>query len=616
MTTYINDIEREHAVKTIQGFMKQPAHAGGILVLGGPRGVGKTRLVDEAITPSTDDGSRWNGMISSIVASLDGRNSCRNRMTTTRKPRQLERYLIKVELHCGDIFYGKGKKNKKVKSDSIPPQDNILDALIFELTSFLDPRLSRRLYGKTLRQQLGFWRFWFSPHGLILPGASRWLKRVLLVFIIPIFAMFFLFASDYIISGDGTATPLGTEALVPLWVIFPYAFISTLFAAVLLRFLDWSGFRRFSERLYAVAHADSVKQKGDGRSGSLAQQIEPILKGLAGKAWLGKGTGIAFVLIGLIASISGLFFEGKPLPGEAIGELYSIVIPILGIFIVLIGMWYTRRFSLDVMETTYSNGSSAWKITLLRRYLYLFHQLGIEPVIVLDELDKIESNPETSGPYTHDEFRKLFDAFIPMKQNLGASFIWIWVAGPALIANILENEHKFPPSAISTLIQKTISIGPVTFDIAKKYIISNGLPHESVAYHWIAARGNYAKLYSRTLGIKLDDEHKQNIGEIARICTALHESEQMTDALEDLHDNKPYDDMMRKWGIQWMMLGVLDAASRFLMDGESAIIAGTFPDSNKYEKTSRYDYQLLMDIGARLFLADYTAANHNVRRRL
>jgi len=678
MSQFINDLERTKIIKDIREFLKNPAHSGGIFVVSGLRGTGKTRVVDEALTNNCNDLNiniikflvsllktifeffiitvlyllhflylfftnikdwkfrtvdhlktgniriiHYIKKISSFISTLfcyifgvfrilDSRNIKRRTLSILRFPRKIERHIIKIDIRF--------PLTRNVDNITQYIKGSLLDSIIFELTSQVDPRSSRRLYAKTLRQRLGFWRYWFSFNGLVTPDIFIFFKLFI------IFCIFGLSTIWYILI-----IYFFNFQSIPSFSIFFDIFYNFLYLTLIinlcillvswwiLRFLDWQGFNRFNIRLYGITHAEKAEEYIDSLSSDMKNNnfkrnfikligiisfIVPIIgiylryhPPTSTTQILSSNTnGLMGFFYYIINNIS-VYFNNVFID---FNNINIIICFIIGIFSIL----YLQRFSLKGLETIFNGDSSEWKITLLRRYLFLLHQLGIEPVLVLDELDKLEkdfpirikqecdlgllqllknqNNTDELTNYKYDKVKLhgldlLFNELIPLKQNIGTHFLWILIGGTGLMARTIKSNHEFPPNRESTIIQKHTSLGVIHREQTRKYLEKNyriifekksNKEIQTIAdFFWITSRGLYSQLYAQEKNIEhIINNLNKNVKGIADICEICIRPESIEGVLSNLNTN----DIILTPEAQclfnnWLLMGILDRARSELL---------------------------------------------------
>ncbi|WP_089724121.1 ATP-binding protein [Candidatus Thiosymbion oneisti] len=510
--------EREEALKAIRAFLQEPANAGGgILLVAGPRGVGKTRLVDEALNEKITQGSHawWRRLF--------GDSGVRRRLRIRRSPRGMERIVVPVAVdpffpqshhrpvrerpNAAKSTLSEGKANPGTKAgrpndgelihDSESDAIRLLDNIIFALTSMVDPR-SRVRHGRTLRSRLGFWNYYFSSLALYRPDRRPTLGSALGI-IIGLWGVASIFYIDWIDPGHDFTASLGIGSALLLLIALVFSWLG-------LRLRDWRRAAYRGARLYDLVHAQDTRQTDQ-------HQQERSLR-LEHKWTLGAG---ALLLLGALffSELQGLDQEwAKP-------ALWKAMLALIGTGLLIVGL--RRRYSRD-HKADFGPDNRAWRITLLRRYLFVLHQCGIEPVLVLDELDKLEEprlSPASivekgdceSGESMPIELWRFQCALQRLKQSLGAEFLWILIGGQGLFANL--QRHRQPSAQgmlgpLATLIRRELVLGPVSLETAQQYFSQREGRTDSseedlkriAAGLWLEAKGIYSEM------VRLDAERR------------------------------------------------------------------------------------------------------------
>ena len=489
MTVFIEK-ERKEQLDRIRSFCRTGGANGGILLVCGPRGCGKTRLVDEAL--NTEYKLRfWDLWF--------GDNHCRQQIQEIRPPRHMKRILFKVEVDPFFPHQGEDKETAQIDRHAF----QMLRNLVFALTSQLDPRNNQRRYGRTLRSRLGFWRYWFDPTGLRIPvetndsthqDSRRWwhrllndlkpLQRIWLLLLPPL--LFVVILYFILFQNEGLAFPFNVAAAVAS------AFLMFIMAWVFLRWLDWRALARFSSHLYDLVHAQDFDKASEeiNEIKALSKQqwnIPSVLLTMAGLAILGLG----------IFKFSNPYLKSPP-------TWLSLV---LGTGLLTLSWLYQRK---QHKVSHFGPDNPVWMITQLRRYLFLLHRVGIEPVLVFDELDKLERgaipgmepfNEETDQPTRHPRLNIFIGALSRLRQMLAGDFITILVGGEGLAA-AHEDALKSPfPGVLGSIVQETVYLGPVSPKTVEEWWKINGkqcrdgLSNEiEAALAWIHTQGLYARL--------------------------------------------------------------------------------------------------------------------------
>ncbi|RDH86770.1 MAG: hypothetical protein DIZ78_07725 [endosymbiont of Escarpia spicata] len=485
------EAERKEDLERIKTFCRERDADGGMLMVCGPRGSGKTRLVDEALA---EDHSKhwWNGHLRRLLG--DNHKRCQPR--ACRPPRELERILFKVEV---DPFFplpgtNKDHDNRKGCSDPSPRKDpnalafQLLRNLVFALTSLLDPRPSQRRYGRTLRARLGFWRYWFDPTSLCLS-----MNKPFHAYLIGIFFIVLALLLTLVTGGD--------------WGSFGIFFLSSLVtlppAWAFLRWLDWRALSRFSSHLYDLVHAQDMDQ-------TTQQTKELKLQGnhrWALPASLGLGAGMIFTALGI--NLFPITF-----PTETGAGLIGAGLLLLGTG-GLAASWLGLHKESQISH--FGQNNPVWMITQLRRYLFLLHRTGIEPVLVFDELDKLEPKVLTTGERQTHDLDDFLTAIQRLRQILSGDFITLLVGAEGLAAAYEKALAPSFPQPLGSMIQETVYLGPISPTSVQEWckrdekkIQKGSSLKQDEALAWVFSNGLYARLqgYQQDSTINQQDPEK------------------------------------------------------------------------------------------------------------
>ena len=491
----------------IRDFCERATHSGGVLLVTGTRGVGKTRLVDEALNDR--------GKI----------DACR--IQALRQPRGLKRFIIRVDV---DPNFPNPKPETKSTDDS-PPDENtlafiLIRNIIFALTSTLDSRFSLRKHGKTLYARLGFWNYWFAPNGL-MPGVFKgWCWLILTAIFMSLTCLLhhgLILKWLYMIS-LGT---LGAYAMpLSLGGAAFLSLISLLWAWLLLRWLDLRAFALISADLYDLAHAqEKTKNHSDNREdkSEMTSKLPWLLVGIlliCVVIYPNIATSLKDILPKELTSLTTAATTPKPeLDKEAKGKTETTPatatnedhLTHVQAFILtaglLITILVTRTHSQNKQDRAdFGTNNPVWMITLLRRYLYTCHRCGIEPVLVLDELDKLEDIEYWVKHKVKDKDQEkekpgltklgmFLMALARLKSSLGAEFLWVLVSGSRLYSYLQEDRHDCKNGALgllATVIHQDITLGPTDYETAATYF--DDLDEKIKKNLWLRSRGNFASM--------------------------------------------------------------------------------------------------------------------------
>ena len=482
MKDSFNELEREDLIKSIQGYLERPVYEGGVIVICGPRGAGKTRLVNQAL-----NGERRTGWWDKLL----GDGGTRKRLSRMRPPRGIHRQIIQVNVDpfFPHIYADKGnkKKSNKQSKDISTPTRALLRNLLFALTSNLDPNVQQRSSGRNLRARLGSLHYWLSPSALTLEQHRGDLRFRTIALWATLAASPFC---SFIVGKPSLLLPL---ALLPAWMM--------------LRARDWLAVARLNRTLYALAHADEVRESDDSK-----RKIEIGFQrkwGIAGLSLLLTSSGVALWL--------------HPEWREEI----LLAITVFG-GVLSLNLLRSRR---EKSHIGYGMDNLAWPLTLLRRYLFLLHRCGIEPVLVLDELDKLEPGGLDTGgeegcKYACDcHLDDLLAAMLRLKQAMGAEFFWVLVGNTGLyerIANARAAKAQAPHKGmapLATLSQVEFCLGPIGYSTTRKYLGDLKLPRKLHGLAWLVAGGVYSNL--RRIAEERGASLPGDLDQASRISTRL-----------------------------------------------------------------------------------------------
>lgn len=550
----------------IRRFCRRSTASGSVLLISGPRGTGKTRLADEAL-------SEPNGCWQNFFPSLFGDVGMRKRIAIKRKPRNLDRYLLKVDV---DPNFPNPKKTDK---DTSLPDENTLayglvNNIIFALTSNLDVNASPRWHGKTLRSRLGWRGYWLSPNALLLP--SGWLQPTLSIGFLLFFLIFIQFSSIWQLLFH--RLPLISNCslgLLALQLVFCFLIFSA--SWLLCRWWDWRALRKMTHRLYAMVNTSTNKETHNQESAAESQWTSKL-------PWI-----VVIVILGLWffdANTSGLrpTLQRWLANTEDNSIVYMFAMLLLSGSIIAYSVAHKDKLSLGTSEE-YSQSNQAWMIDQLRRYLFQCHRCGLEPVLVLDELDKLDdmgrlvlqsrrdgaassevaSDVKSNDDQIKDKLDLFLIAFARLKLSLGAEFIWILIGGPNIYARLHNDRHNRTDGTLgilATVIHQEIILGPMAFGDAKK-LQSNDCSENDIQMIWLRARGNVSSM-KRMLDTKDIPKGSPRAKTLGNALIAIWSPDEISDQM-DLYGPRHYKDRLQMaWGAMWLRIGMMDLANRFL----------------------------------------------------
>ena len=579
-------VEFENHKKKIHQFCERPTHTGGVLLVTGTRGVGKTRLVDEALNERNTE------------------YGC-GRIERLRLPRGLMRFIIKVDV---DPNFPHPKAEAGSGADTQPDENTLAFILIrnivFALTSTIDSRFSLRKHGKTLYARLGFLNYWFAPNGL-LPGVFKgWCVLMLLGMLmsltcllhhglilkwLPVFIL-------QLLKIDAVAIPLGSA--------FACSAIIMVLAWLSLRWLDLRALAHISEDLYDLVHAQE-KNKNHTHEREDKSEISSKLPWFL----------LLAVLVWAFYNPQSLTSLSKSTPQEANAAAENIPLspqttkenkPLIGsqALVLAAGMLVTflvtrTRKSTKLDSANFGTKNPVWMITLLRRYLFLCHRCGLEPVLVMDELDKLEEieywfkhhkhpseNTETQAGLS--KLGMFLMAIARLKSSLGAEFLWILISGSKLYAYLQEDRHDCKNSALgllATVIQQDIVVGPTAYNTAKTRY--PGLDDKKSKELWLRSRGNFATMIRMNeAGEELISSSREE--KLADAVIAVWSSEQQKRLLGFSNTLGIEEKLKSEWVQIWIHAGMLEVANRFV---KQSILHSYFVNALAQAMLGKYDNQ-------------------------
>ncbi|NOS88424.1 MAG: ATP-binding protein [Methylococcaceae bacterium] len=559
----------------IRDFCKRATNSGGVLLVTGTRGVGKTRLVDEALNER------------------DKIDACR--YETPRLPRDVKRFIIRVDV---DPNFPNPKPEAN-STDDAPPDENtlafiLIRNIIFALTSTIDSRFSLRKHGKTLYARLGFWNYWFAPNGL-MPGVFKgWCWLILTAIFMSLTCLLhhglilkwlYMFTLGTL-GAFAMPLSLGDAACLSL--------ISLVLAWLLLRWLDLRAFAFISADLYDLAHAqEKTKNHSDNREdkSEMTSKLPWLLVGIVlicvvvNPEWASPltdlmpqeqtTTSVADTPSNPEQSdknakqTQGDHHETSPHEDHLTRvQAFILTASLLITFLV------TRTHSHNNQDRAdFGIDNPVWMITLLRRYLYTCHRCGIEPVLVLDELDKLEDieywvkhkGQDTEKPGL-TKLGMFLMALARLKSSLGAEFLWVLVSGSRLYSYLQEDRHDCKNGALgllATVIHQDIILGPSDYKSAEDYFngLNQNLAEPYKKYLWLRSRGNFATMIRNHEAYK-NLSSTPFVNNLADAVIGIWNPDTQLGFLKNSPTRLVKQQLHAEWVQIWIHAGILEIANR------------------------------------------------------
>jgi|GEM_PF-5750720 len=665
-------MDRQQQIDKLRFFLQRSTNQGGIYLISGQRGAGKTWLVETALHTDTPTKS-W-------INCLFGRIGRRARFSAIRAPRDLPRMFLKVDVD--PMLPIENKKDSVETGDEFVHYTRLLLLNIcFALTNTIDSRFSIRQYGRVLRERIGFFHFWFGS-GLLWPDkngdwrfatgviatmsalqTSIWLlfglwnnasccfEKLMFVSVFALLPWLVLCALKRL----SWLTLLASEVSMIAWleyqiypaltceqrILFPISiFLIPITCWIFLRRLDWLALQNISAQLYNLAHAYDHQHNHE----------ENIEKKLENKIDFSLILGI-LILISLIGFVPEeflikLYNELKSnltnplsLTFDTFKDLFKTITAISLLTLV----FYKTKKTQDGFQTNFNKSNLAWLINLLRRYLFLCHRCGLEPVLVINELDKLNdleelltssqhmpdqgNDLEKSAEITHDKPAKpnrlnlFLIALSRLKGNLGSEYLWILVGDNKIFDIIQKQRHETSDNnlgLLATVISQEDVLGPVASKTAEKYIANtwqikweqmatdrkwgSELNHHHFDLLWLRCYGNFATLIRECENLnsyfEVSELHKKLINTINELWGIESINE-----LLNYHQTEVLDAVRNDWIYIGIRSGILEAGNRLITPilpdrGYFLALDRMLDERNQQSPSPLYDKRLLPEIHA------------------
>ncbi len=540
----------------IRDFLERATDTGGVLLVSGSRGLGKTRLVDEAL-------NRRNILHKpGWFAQFFGDVSDSKRLCVNRQPNKVDRHIIKIDV---DPYFPYFPPDNNAEPDENVLAVELIRNIVVALTSVLDCRCHQRKYGKTLTAKLGFWKYWFSHNALLWRANDQVFFWVVLL---PLLALLFY--------AYGSFAGLLTDNFV---VVLKSLIVSPFIAWVLLRWRDWRALHKMSEKLYALVHAQtSGEQRMQSEESKHNKLLIPVL---------------LLCLVAILLPETRMLLDSLPLNASA-GTLQGGLAVLFALGVV----WVSSRSSQKHAE--YSQDNPVWMITLLKRYLYLCHRCGLEPVLVFDELDKLEDmrhwwqeahaidsrnslvrqEPQPSdskASYHPEKLNQFLLTMARLKSSLGAEFLWVLIGGSSVYSRLQRDRHRRSDGTLgllATTIQQEVILEPISFKDVNELQLFEKNPNkvklektepektELEKTLWLRSYGNLATLLRNHE--KQHYAYNQKTAQLADKLIEIWPIEMQLDYLGITNDETWLEKLHDAWVQSWIHAGMLVAANDIL----------------------------------------------------
>ena len=433
--------DREKALNAVKRFLS--SYRRGLLLMSGLRGVGKTRLVREA---------------------LEGDKGLKRKMPPSKNelPRKpLGVWVNIMSLDLASIVKIKKPGSADLENEPFDIQAKFLLMVIIQaIVVQLAPHMSFRLKGSGLRTKLGGWKFYFSiprTYNKIL-ASSKWLIFLLLGLIFIGLYSFLYLSFPYI----------------KVYLLFPY--INRLFPDALKMF-EWG-----------LENADFLKLAMSFIGASILFFSSWMLLRWREMALIRRNAQQLYLMTfsNNYKEIWGKSFE-SPRKSKRRESFF------LKLFSDIFGTFFHKIKKLGVIAPDAPN-----LLYRLEVFLFQLHRIGIEPALIIDELDKLGSSNDlirsrsgktgkiNSWVWGHrikderwtlnTEMVVFFDTILRFKESLGKKLPIILI-GDMDISRFIRFS-RFHNLAYHTLIKETVFIGQIKVEAWGKMLseLLNGKP--------------------------------------------------------------------------------------------------------------------------------------------
>jgi hypothetical protein len=647
--------DRQAKIDKLLRFLARPSNNGGVYLISGQRGVGKTTLVEKVL-------NKDNAKTVPCLAYFSGRIGRRTPLQVVRHPRGLKRTLLKIDVDAM-LPIESPDATGEIQDEVTRYTRLLLLNICFALTNAIDSRFSIRRHGRVLRERLGFFRYWFG-NALLWPGHEdrKLLIRVAAMLSIVQFLVWYFIKLWVYETNCCQINLLATLALILLpWLIcfglrklvwwlvfvaqlgviasFEYqlysiipCWVHLLLGAVIviapigcwmfLRWLDWRSLQKISAHLYDLAHASQYQQNQDTSNDTQRDERVNLslilsLMLLTTVVWLIEPEVIEKIYQLLTAKLfSGSLPESDlKVISLTLKHMLQLLLPTA---LVLTLVYSRTQKHHDGRNSKFDKTNPAWMINLLRRYLFLCHRCGLEPVLVVDELDKLydldvfvdktgDSKPKRFAPIKPakpDRMNIFLLALSRLKASLGAEFVWILIGDPNFHDKLQQHRHERLDGNLgflATVIHQEEVLGPMSLATAEDYMQNNwqlvwdklllrecawkkndsfqlcknpnfavecergkDIGDEQRKVLWLRSYGNFSTLVRECENLKAPFFVTHFQKNLISAIVELWEVESINNFLAFEYTPEVLDAVRDEWVYIWIRSGILDAGNRLI----------------------------------------------------